>query len=343
MAAPVNSRRCFNSESELLDAIQHPAAAAGIRVDDRADRRRSDAGHSDGRDRFIRGIAGRFVGRHVRHVMARCRPLTGDGQCHHHPHGHRGRGIERAAYRRFPGEHLYGAASGKIRVRALVVMGAVAHAISHGRMDMVRHAAGKIFIMTGRLKMVGTGVLLLASGFSLFTGCTSFQVLNSTVPKSCYIATLDMAYGNNARQRLDVYRPRKAGNGKVVVFFYGGSWRTGSKTDYRFVAEALTSRGFIAVLPDYRVYPEVMFPKFVEDSATAVRWVHDHISRFSGDTNHIYLMGHSAGAHIAALLTLDAHYLADAGLERKTIRATAGLSIACPLATGADDLPVLGH
>jgi acetyl esterase/lipase len=221
-------------------------------------------------------------------------------------------------------------------------MGAVAHAIGHRRMDMVRHAAGKIFIMTGRLKMVGTGVLLLASGFSLFTGCTRFQVLNSTVPKSGYLATLDLAYGDNARQRLDVYRPRKAGNGKVVIFFYGGSWRTGSKTDYRFVAEALTSRGFIVVLPDYRVYPEVMFPKFLEDSATAVRWVHDHISRFSGDPNNIYLMGHSAGAHIAALLTLDAHYLADVGLERKTIRATAGLSGPYDFTPNPWDRPVFG-
>ena len=69
---------------------------------------------------------------------------------------------------------------------------------------------------------------------------------------------------------------------KVVIFFYGGSWRNGSKTDYRFVAQALTSRGFIVVLPDYRVYPQVIFPAFVEDGALAVRWVRDNDSDIRG-------------------------------------------------------------
>jgi len=81
----------------------------------------------------------------------------------------------------------------------------------------------------------------------------------------------------------------------VVIFFYGGEWQAGEKGDYRFAAEALTSEGFIAVLPDYRIYPEVTFPAFVQDGARAVRWVHDNIAAFGGDPGRIYLMGHSGG------------------------------------------------
>jgi acetyl esterase/lipase len=170
-------------------------------------------------------------------------------------------------------------------------------------------------------------VLLLLAAIGLFTGCTKLQLLNATVSHGGYTRTVDLAYGKDPRQKLDVYRPTKAApNGKVVVFFYGGSWRDGSKTDYGFVAQALTSRGFTVVLPDYRLYPQVTFPAFVEDGAAAVRWTRDNISSLGGDTNHLYLMGHSAGSHIAALLTLDAHYLKAVGLDRNVIRATATLS-----------------
>lgn len=168
---------------------------------------------------------------------------------------------------------------------------------------------------------------MLAVATMALTGCTNFQYLNFTVSHRGYTHTDDIAFGPDARQKLDVYLPTTVpANGKVVVFFYGGSWRVGSKTDYRFVAQALTSRGFIAVLPDYRLYPQVTFPAFVEDGAAAVRWTRDHIASYGGNTNQIYLMGHSAGSHTAALLTLDAHYLKAVGLDRNIIRATAGLS-----------------
>lgn len=163
-------------------------------------------------------------------------------------------------------------------------------------------------------------------------GCSSFDVLNAMVPSHGYLRTSDVPYGAHPRQNLDVYRPRANAKSAeppaagVVVFFYGGYWNSGSKADYRFVAEALTSQGFVAVLPDYRLYPDVTFPAFVEDGALAVRWAHDHAARIGGDPQRVYLMGHSAGAHIAALLTLDEHYLADVGLSTSAIRATAALS-----------------
>ena len=164
-------------------------------------------------------------------------------------------------------------------------------------------------------------------GTALLTGCSGFQVLNSLSSSRGNIRTNDRAYGDQPRQKLDVYRPQHVAPGaKTIIFFYGGAWRDGHKADYRFVADALTSRGFIVVVPDYRVYPAVTFPKFVEDGAAAVRWVHDHITEFNGDPKQIYLMGHSAGAHLAAMLALDAHYLKNVGLERNVIRAMAGLS-----------------
>ena len=173
-------------------------------------------------------------------------------------------------------------------------------------------------------------LLLLVAGL-LSTGCTKFDVLNATIPSFGYARTADLPYGAIPRQKLDVYRPRSVPadakpGAKVVVFFYGGYWQYGEKGDYRFVAEALASRGFVAVLPDYRVYPETRFPGFVEDGALAVKWVHDHIAQFGGDPQHIYLMGHSAGAHIATLLALDPHYLQAVGLSTGVIRGAVGLS-----------------
>ena len=159
------------------------------------------------------------------------------------------------------------------------------------------------------------------------TGCTKFDVLNAPICSCGYIRTSDLAYSSLPRQKLDVYRPRHAApNARVVIFFYGGEWQAGEKNDYRFAGEALTSQGFIAVLPNYRLYPEVTFPAFVQDGALAFRWVHDHIADFGGDPKHIYLMGHSAGAYIAALLTLDGHYLKDVGLQRLDISGTAGIA-----------------
>jgi acetyl esterase/lipase len=197
-----------------------------------------------------------------------------------------------------------------------------------------------------KIKRLPVPVLILAlaaAAVCWLTGCTSLQLLNATVSHRGYVRTTDISYGADPRQKLDVYLPKKMmPPAKVVIFFYGGSWRGGSKTDYRFVAQALTSRGFIVVLPDYRVYPQVIFPAFVEDGAAAVRWVRDNISTYGGDTNHLHLMGHSAGSHIAALLTLDASYLKAVGLKRNVIRATATLSGPYDFTPHPLDRPVFG-
>lgn len=184
-------------------------------------------------------------------------------------------------------------------------------------------------------------LILAAAAVISLTGCTRFDLINAPISSGGYLRTTDIPYGPLPRQKLDIYRPRNAApDTPVVVFFYGGGWDSGEKGGYRFAAEALTSRGFIAVLPDYRLYPDVTFPTFVEDGALAVRWAHDNVSKFGGDPQHLYLMGHSAGAHIAALLTLDPLYLKSAGLDRSAIRATAGLSGPYDFIPRPVDLPV---
>jgi len=158
-------------------------------------------------------------------------------------------------------------------------------------------------------------------------GCAPAKIVNTLVPDEGYRIVRDLAYGPGPRHGLDLYIPNElSGSAPVVVFFYGGRWESGSKADYLFVGEALASEGFIAAISDYRLYPEVRFPAFVEDGAAAVRWVRDHARSYGGDPARIFLAGHSAGAHIAALLALDDHYLAAEGMDRVAIDGLIGLA-----------------
>jgi len=145
----------------------------------------------------------------------------------------------------------------------------------------------------------------------LIAGCSATDLLNATSPVARTRVAEGIAYASGERRRLDVYRPPAGGEGPapVVVFFYGGRWSGGERADYAFVGAALAERGVVVVIPDYRVYPEVRFPAFVEDGAAAVIWTREHIHSLGGDPDAIHLMGHSAGAHIAALLALDRRYL----------------------------------
>jgi len=167
-------------------------------------------------------------------------------------------------------------------------------------------------------------VLVLALALA---GCSGQQLLNTLVPDDGYRLTADRAYGDKPRQRLDVYVPRDvAGPAPVVVFFYGGRWSDGSKAGYQFAAQALTSKGYVVVVPDYRLYPQVRFPTFVEDGAQAVAWTFANIAEYGGDANKLFIMGHSAGAHIAAMLALDGQYLQAVGLAPKRLRGLIGLA-----------------
>lgn len=138
--------------------------------------------------------------------------------------------------------------------------------------------------------------------------------------------TRSLAYADGARRTLDVYRPRDASNAPVVVFFYGGSWQGGRKETYRFVGRALARRGIVTVIADYRVYPEVAYPAFIEDGALAVGWTASEIAAHGGDPRRLFVMGHSAGAHIAAMLALDGRWLAVLSGGAPAIAGLVGLS-----------------
>jgi len=138
-----------------------------------------------------------------------------------------------------------------------------------------------------------------------------------------------IAFGPAPRLKLDVYAPAGARAGAslpVVVFFYGGGWVGGARGDYGFAGRAFASQDFVTVVPDYRLVPGVRFPTFVEDGALAVRWARDHVAQYGGDPDRITLSGHSAGAYNAAMLALDPHFLRDAGVDPKVVKAAALLA-----------------
>ena len=160
-------------------------------------------------------------------------------------------------------------------------------------------------------------ILILFSCLSvLLSGCSPLGVLNGTVSSDGYKSTLNQAYGKQPRQRLDIHVPNQvAENADVVVFYYGGRWQKGNKEQYAFVADALTSKGIIAVLPDYRLYPDVDWRDFIQDGASAYQWVFENIAKYKGNPRRVFVMGHSAGAHIAAMVAADESLL-DKGTKR---------------------------
>ena len=168
--------------------------------------------------------------------------------------------------------------------------------------------------------------IFFAALFAL-SACSPFTILNATTGEDGFTVQSGIRFGPEVRHALDVYVPKqRIGPLPIVVFFYGGSWKRGERADYLFVADALTSRGYVVIVPDYRLFPDVRFPAFVEDGAKAVRRVLDHVADFGGDPDRLYLMGHSAGAHIAAMLTLEESYLAAEGVPVNSIRGMIALA-----------------
>ena len=114
---------------------------------------------------------------------------------------------------------------------------------------------------------------------------------------------------------LDIYRPKSSSTNAqkpVVVMIHGGGWRTGDKgseSQGRQKASFFTGNGFVYVSANYRLSPEVQHPAHVEDVAKALSWIFDNIASYGGDPKRIFLMGHSSGAHLAALVTADEAYL----------------------------------
>lgn len=138
------------------------------------------------------------------------------------------------------------------------------------------------------------------------------------------VAMRDVAFGAHERQKLDVYLPKNRKPHAAIVFFHGGGWKRGDRKLYRLLGTALTGRGYALIVPDYRVFPEARFPTFVEDAALAIKWVRDNAALFGGAP--LFTMGHSAGAHIGALLSLDQSYLGAHGIDNSLLRGFIGLA-----------------
>lgn len=167
---------------------------------------------------------------------------------------------------------------------------------------------------------------LLTMSASLIA-CSPTVLLNGISPSDHFQRTQGIAYGELEHQTLDIYAPiNTSGPVPMVVYFYGGGWIKGSKDHFEFVASSLTEAGYVVVIPDYRRYPEVVFPTFVEDGALAVSWAMQNAGEYGADTDTLFLMGHSAGAHIAAMLSTDQSYLAKYAIDNSDIDGLVGLS-----------------
>ena len=146
----------------------------------------------------------------------------------------------------------------------------------------------------------------------LITGCSSMKstdVLNFVLPSGGYDKQ-ELNYGEHSRQSLDVYIPKTKQPKTPIVFVYGGAWRDGTKEDFEFVAHALTGLGHTVIIPNYRLYPKVQFPENINDVADAIRFVEQQSASILGKPlEKVILMGHSSGAHAAALLATDVSYL----------------------------------
>ncbi|MEL6875000.1 MAG: alpha/beta hydrolase [Pseudomonadota bacterium] len=161
-------------------------------------------------------------------------------------------------------------------------------------------------------------------------GARQLDIVNNIIPGdgNARLLVSDHVYDEEQGLGLDIWAPKTEVAEKlpVVVFIYGGGWRSGSKDHYAFAGRALAHRGYLTVLADYRLFPKAKFPGFVEDSAKAVSWVHDNIARFGGDPETIFLSGQSAGAYNVMMLALDRQWLGRLGKRPDIIKGVAALA-----------------
>ena len=187
--------------------------------------------------------------------------------------------------------------------------------------------------MIGSARSLGNSRLPLrglASAFCalLLVGCADvfFAVVDSGADTRSLTENRGIVFDATNGLALDAYVPRNVVNAPVVVFFYGGSWEAGKRRWYRYVGDALANHGVLVLIPDYRKYPDVHFPAFMHDAANAVAWAHEHAAEFGGDPKRLFVMGHSAGGQIAALLAADKRYLNAAGLQPRDLAGMIGLA-----------------
>ena len=154
-----------------------------------------------------------------------------------------------------------------------------------------------LFVVLLLVLLFGGGAKMIVAG-----GAKSLNMADRLLGQGdgARLLLADQPYGSGPRQSLDIWAPESLKEGDrfpVVVFFYGGGWDSGERGSYGFAGRALARQGFVVVTPDYRLVPKAHWPDFIEDSAAAVAWTHEHIAKLGGDPERIALMGHSAGAY----------------------------------------------
>lgn len=163
----------------------------------------------------------------------------------------------------------------------------------------------------------------------LLAGCSGTALINAVTPADSYTLRGGLSYGPLPRQEADLYIPKgeaPAGGYPLVVFFYGGTWNSGDRADYRFVGEAMAARGVMTLVADYQLYPTVSYPEFLRDGALAIRMAFTQAPAWGADPDRIFLLGHSAGAYNAAMLALDTRWLGELQLSPDRLAGWGGLA-----------------
>jgi len=175
--------------------------------------------------------------------------------------------------------------------------------------------------------MSKTKALLAACITALRSHLSPFTVLNLLVPRTGYDVHRGLAFGADPRQELDVYVPHSlTGPAPVLLFFYGGGWQGGDRTNYLAFGQAFASAGIVTAVADYRLYPQVKYPGFVEDAAGALAWLQGHAAEYGGDPQRLFVSGHSAGAYNAVMLASEPKFIESHGGRLDWIRGVIGIA-----------------
>lgn len=190
-----------------------------------------------------------------------------------------------------------------------------------------------LFVATRRYSVLPLRRLLMLSTttvavFGGLVACSPTRLLTAISPAAAASVSVDLAYGADVRQKLDIYQPNRplGAPSPVVIFVYGGSWQNGSKAGYGFIGKSLAQAGYTTVVIDYRLAPKHLYPAFVQDTADAIAWTYRNISQYGGNPEQLFVMGHSAGAFNAITAVNDARFWQTTGVPDRAVLGVIGLA-----------------
>lgn len=189
------------------------------------------------------------------------------------------------------------------------------------------------------------GLIVILSMCVVFFGVAIFKplwIMNYLAPRFHSSRFKDLPYDQDHRHTLDIYLPKHKKSDDIIVFIHGGAWDTGNKNEYQFAGLAFNELGYTTVVPNYRLYPQVQFPHFIEDVANAIASIPKHLNHLNAHQKtplNIILIGHSAGAHTAAMLATQPSYLENANAH---VQLKACIGLAGPYDLPLDDPLVVG-